>query len=365
MAVSDRERVAAAEPGVRPRTSLRRAALVLRLFLDRIAPTARHVLLCHSDADGLAAAVVLRCALERAGRHDLVLTPTGKGETAWSAGTLRRLGSARPEALFVLDLGSRPQPIFPGIPTLLIDHHRPLGMPPGARLISSYRWRLDYCAAALAYWSGMSLADISDLDWVAALGIIGDLGEEANLAPLPGAQERYGRKKLREATALVNAARRSAEGDARLAVAALRAAREPADIAHGHLPEAYTLAEERQAFRVALNEAKRAAPVFRDHLALIRVRSPYLVHPVLAQMWRQRLPGYIVMVANEGYLPDRVNFSVRTSLDANLLDFLQAFREGLDATELGHGHDRATGGSLRVEDWKRLLATIGFHLNQK
>jgi len=356
----DQTAVVAAEAAARPWEGLAEAARELEAFLRKVPPAVCHVLLCHSDADGLAAGVIFLRALERSDRTALTLMATGKGESAWSAGTLRRLDEARPAALLVLDLGSRPKPIFPGIPTLLVDHHRPLGIPPGARLISAYAWQPVSCTAALVYWLGGTLAELDDLDWVAALGIIGDLGEHAMVAPLPQARARYGSKLLREAASLINAARRSATGDASLALTALLRARGPADIAEGRLPEARQLAALRQAFNEALADARQVMPVFSGKVALIRVQSPYLVHPVLAQIWRGRLPNHIIMAANEGYLPGRVNFSLRTALDVNLLDFLAAFRQGLDATELGYGHDKAMGGSLSQDDWKRLLATLGF-----
>ena len=360
MVVRNQERVAVGPPEVRPRGSWDRAVRDLQTFLDPVSPQVQHVVLCHSDADGLCAGVILCRALERAGRSRIQLLATGKGESAWSSGTLERLSSTGLEALFVLDLGSRPKPIFPGVPTLLIDHHRSLGVPPAAVLISSYKWRPSPCTSDLAFWLGASLADVGDLDWLAATGIIGDLGHHATLPPLPQAKQRYGSKVLQETTALVNAARRSASGDASVALAALWRAREPAEIAHAHLPEARELAGLRQAFNDAVKQAKRVAPTFNRRVALIRVSSPYQVHPVLAQIWRGRLPDYIVMVANEGYLPGRVSFSLRTSLDISLLDFMQAFRHSLDATEFGYGHDKATGGNLPVDEWRRLLATMGF-----
>lgn len=360
MVVRGAERVAVAPPEVRPHGSWQRAIAALETFLSQLLPGQRQVLLCHGDADGLAAGVTLCRALQRAGLPHMELVATGKGEGAWSEGTLERLVPMHPQVLFILDLGSRPKPIFPGLPTLLIDHHRSLGVPPGATLVSSFKWRPNPCTAALAYWLADSIAEVQDLDWIAAVGIVGDMGEHATLEPLPQARERYGRPVLRETTSLLNAARRSASGDASVALAALLAAREPADIAHGRLPEARELAEMRQAFNASLAEARRVAPAFSGRIALIRVRSPFQVHPILAQTWRGRLPEHIVMVANDGYLPGRVSFSLRTSLDVSLLEFMEAFRSSLDATEFGYGHDKATGGILSAEEFGRLLAMIGF-----
>ena len=44
-------------------------------------------------------------------------------------------------------------------------------------------------------------------------------------------------------------------------------------------------------------------------VALIRLHSPCQVHPLVARTWRDRLPRSIVIAANTGYLPGRVNFA--------------------------------------------------------
>jgi hypothetical protein len=107
-------------------------------------------------------------------------------------------------------------------------------------------------------------------------------------------------------------------------------------------------------------EAKKAAPKFAGNVALIRVHSRCQVHPVIAQIWRTRLPKYIVIVANDGYLPGRVNFSMRSSNHINALDFLRAIDLGDGEGSFAHGHDQATGGSLPLERWNLLLEKLGF-----
>lgn len=353
------EQVAISRPTVRPRGCWDRAVRALHAFLAEVPARKRQVVLCHSDADGLSAGVILARGLERSGHSDIRPLATSKGQSAWSLDILEQIATMRPAALYVVDLGSRPRPIFPAVPTLLLDHHRSLGVPPSATLISSYRWRPNPCTAALTWWLMATLADVSDLDWIAALGIIGDMGEHADIEPLPTARRRYGARILRSAASLVNAARRSASGDPGPALEVLLQAREPAEIVHGHLPAARELAELRRAFNAALAATQRVGPVFRQRVALIRVSSPYQVHPCLAQVWRGRLPDHVVIVANDGYVPDAVAFSITTDLDISLLEFMAAFRSSLDPTEFGYGHDKATGGSLSPDEWKRFLATLG------
>jgi single-stranded-DNA-specific exonuclease len=64
----------------------------------------------------------------------------------------------------------------------------------------------------------------------------------------------------------------------------------------------------------------------------------------------------MVIAANDGYLPGRVNFSVRGGTG----DLRAALRRALPdaAGEFAHGHPRATGGSLAPAAFERLLRAL-------
>ena len=81
--------------------------------------------------------------------------------------------------------------------------------------------------------------------------------------------------------------------------------------------------EARREVNAAMAEAKKHAPLFAGQVALIRIHSSYQIHPLIAQIWRSRLPKYVVMVANDGYRPGHVHFSVRGQ-QINVLDFLSS-----------------------------------------
>ena len=116
----------------------------------------------------------------------------------------------------------------------------------------------------------------------------------------------------------------------------------------------------REEVKVALNEARKAAPVFSNQVALVRINTRCQVHPLIAQSWRTRLPKYIVIAANEGYMEGRVNFSARTSGDTNLLDFFIRIKLTEGEGSFGLGHDQASGGSLPIARWNELLGKLGF-----
>lgn len=329
-------------------------------FLQNLQPMTHTTVLCHSDADGVAAGSILYRTLQRLGFSSLTLLVTGKGANAYTPQTKQRVAHAHPAALFVLDLGCLSEPVLPDVPTCFIDHHRPLGVPPEGVLISSYTWQPIPNAALLVYWLCCEVTPSEDMLWVAAIGTLSDLGDKAPFAIIPQAKQTYKAKWLREATSLVNAGRRSASGDAETALQAILAAQHPREIAEGASPEARRLAEYRREVTAALEEAKKAAPKFSGPVALVRVNSPCQVHPLVAQIWRTRLPKYMVLVGNEGYIPGYVAFSMRTASEVNLLDLLSGVEVDVAEGYLGYGHDQATGGLLPTSSWNQLLAHLGF-----
>ncbi len=329
-------------------------------MLDRSGPV---VVLCHSDADGLASGAILGVALERLGFTEVSTLVTGKGENAYTPATRKRVKEAAPETLIVADLGCKAKPsVAVSVPTLFIDHHRPMGVPPEGTLITGYTWDPIPNASLLCFWLCGSVTTVDDLDWIAAVGTLSDLGDKAPFDILPRAKAKYTAKWLKEATSLVNAARRGTAGDAETGLRALLRAKEPKDLAQGTWEEARKLADYRAEVRAAFDEGKRASPTFSEEVALIRVNSACLIHPLVAQIWRRRLPKYVALVANEGYLPGRVAFALRTSSGVNLLDFLAQLRMPVSEEEgyMGHGHDQATSGILTIKAWNRLLDRMGF-----
>jgi single-stranded-DNA-specific exonuclease len=98
----------------------------------------RRVIACDRDVDGLSAGVLIARTLERLGAPAPPILTVRKGEHVQHPAMTARLRDAAPDALIVLDMGSRGLPILPGVPTLLVDHHQPHGFPPGAIVVSGF-----------------------------------------------------------------------------------------------------------------------------------------------------------------------------------------------------------------------------------
>jgi single-stranded DNA-specific DHH superfamily exonuclease len=330
-------------------------------FVHAIPREARVLVFHDSDADGVTAGVVLQLALQRLGLQRVQRAIPGRERDAWSQANRNIVRDADPEALFVLDLGSRDEAIVAGVPCCLIDHHRPDGTPPGALLITAYGSDPIPNTSLMVYDLCASMTNVEDLDWIAAIGALSDVGEKAPFPLLAAVKKRYAMSDLKEATALVNAARRASDYQPETAAQALLKHKTPRELVRSESDEVHALRRAREEVQREMAEAKKAAPKFAGNVALIRVRSRCQVHPVIAQIWRTRLPKHIVIVANDGYLPGRVNFSMRSSSGVNLLDFLRGVDLGDGEGSFARGHDQATGGSLPAERWNLLLGKLGFN----
>jgi single-stranded-DNA-specific exonuclease len=289
----------------------------------------------HSDADGLAgAALALRARGERA--SDALLL--GRGEVPW--------GRDFDAPVALLDWGVR-DPAPPGV---LVDHHAPEGTPDaGTLVLSGYGMTPERSTSALV----RTLVPEQPA-WLAAVGAVGDLGDAGFALPeCEGAPKTA----VRRLVPLVNAPRRLPDGPVRTALALLVEHDDPkAALAD---PRVRELEDARATWRAGFEQAVRTAPRVGADAAAIVFSSPFQVHPLVATTWARRLAPRVVLAANAGYLPGRVNFAVRGGPPGeDLRSLLRAALPG-QGGEYAHGHDAATGGSLAPEDFSRLLAALG------
>lgn len=328
-------------------------------------------ILTDSDCDGLPAGALFVRALTLAGYTSVTIEPKRKGESAWLPEVLARLAARTPEALFVLDLGSRPDPLLPGVPTMLIDHHLPGGIPPGAELVTGYGTDPVPTTGLLVWWAVRPLLtpeQHTDLLWLAALSILSDIGDKAPFPELAEARKRWPTGPMREAVALLNAPRRTASADSTPALDLLLAATGPKQIVSGELTQTALLRAAKEEVSTALATARKAAPKFsrkfRDtlgaDLVALRMDTPCQVHPLVAQTWRGRFASSIVMGVNFGFRPGYVHFSARGPKGVNVIQFLREHAPpGVDQG-YGNGHDQASGGAVPTAHWNAFAEDLGF-----
>jgi single-stranded-DNA-specific exonuclease len=292
----------------------------------------------HTDADGLAAGAI---ALRERGEGAAAAILLGRGETPFDAAP-----DGLPDGpLAVLDWGVRPL----GRPALVVDHHLPEAAPRDDQVVvSSYGEHPETPTAAL-----MRRIVPAAPAWLAGVGAVGDLGRRGlDLPECAGAPVTA----VSRLAGLVNAPRRLPDGPVRIALALLVEHEEPRSaLADERVAE---LEEAKRAWRAEFERAVKTAPLVGERAALLRFSSPCQVHPVVAQTWARRLAPRVVIAANDGYLPGRVNFSVRGG-SSSLPQLLRAALPDARG-EFAHGHDRASGGSLEPDAFERLLVALGF-----
>jgi single-stranded-DNA-specific exonuclease len=259
---------------------------------------------------------------------------------------------------------------LPGVPTVIVDHHVPIGLPDPATatVISGYGLTPTPSSSLLAFQCARALVgdETGEWAWLAVIGLIGDFGEKRAVADFPDVmalvRRRHAGKALREAAALVNAPRRASAGDAGPALAVLLKAEGPNDVLSGEHPETEALRQAKEEVRQALEAARRIAPKIVGPVALIRIHSPCQIHALVAQSWVGRLKGQVVIAANDGYREGYVHFAARSGTGRNLIAFLkERAPENLTVDDqFANGHEQATGGSLTPATWNRFVEKLGF-----
>lgn len=338
----------------------------------------RMQILCDSDADGLPAGALLLRALRAAGFAEVSAEARRKGESAWGAEVLERLRGYAPGALIVADLGSRDGDLLPGVPTLLLDHHCPIGTPEGALLLTAYGTGAEGgdgkdvpTTGLLAFWCARALVGeelATPWLWLAGISLLSDLGDKAPFPELAEAKKGFGGGALRDATSLLNAPRRTATGNADAALRLLLKADGPKQVLSGEFAETAELLTAKMEVGSALAAARKLPPRFSTRvkaelgsdLVAIRIDTPCQVHPLVAMQWRSRFPKSVVFGVNTGYRPGWVHFSGRAPAGVNLLEFLARHRPDEADASYGLGHNQASGGALPVAVWNRWANEVGF-----
>lgn len=330
-------------------------------FIEQIRPNSNVALIMDTDADGLTGARIIEYVLEKRGLRVESVFP-GKGEWAYSPATVKEVKKINPDYIIAVDTGSAAQNPFKPVPVLVIDHHYPLGgEPDGVVFCSAYGRQPAETASLIAYLIGSELTELTEVEWVVLLGVIGDLGSVKDFEYLAALARKYPITQLRKAVSIINAARRSSACDARTAYEVIKEARSPREIIEGNSPKVTKLQQYKAEVQAELTRAQRARPYFAGENVLVIVDSPCLVHGIIASIWANRLPAYRVLSANRGYLPNEIVFNFRTRRQDNLIKYLQDIlaSEKIDGA-YGYGHNQATGGRMSTASFARLLERMGF-----
>ncbi len=197
-----------------------------------------------------------------------------------------RVRTVEPKIVLEVTFDRVAEPVLAGVSTCFIAHHHPEGVPPGDTLITAYTWNPIPNTSWLVWQLCQQIAEVSDLDWMAAIGTLSDLGDRAPFDLLTTAKRKYTGKYLKEATALINAARRAAHYQPDLAATALLNHADPKSLVNSSRPEVEQLRQDREAVKRELEVARKVAPIFAGKVALLRLNSPCQIHPLCSKLAR-------------------------------------------------------------------------------
>lgn len=305
------------------------------------------------------------------------------------------MASKSPDYIFVLDQGSRKSgPLIDSPHTgLVIDHHHASAadFPAGAAFCTANQSPPVSTSSLLTYLLCEPLhpAVGEEMAWLCVVGTHGDLGTtlkwEDPFPDMSATFKQYTKKALNDVVSYVNAPRRTATYDVGSAFDALLSATHPKEVLkHSRLLAA------RQEVNAEVERCTHTAPKFSQDgkVAVFRIKSEAQVHPVIATRWAGHLQSKaleIVLVANEGYLPGKVNFSCRVPRSAKSrdppVDIIQSLKayaslkpdkneEGNDENASGEsdvpllerlgddfarGHVQASGGIVSADEFEELM----------
>ncbi|OBR09636.1 DHH family protein [Colletotrichum higginsianum IMI 349063] len=357
-----------------------------RAFIRECVSASKPTLLVpDKDADGLTSGAILERTLVLLGLDPSLVTVylPPKGKNIHDESCRAEMAAHGPAYIFVLDQGSRASPPLIDGPHrgIVIDHHHALenDHPKDALHVTACDSPPVATSSLLTYLICRELHDgVRDAcDWLCVMGTHGDLGNTLKWEPpfpdMKTTFKTYTKKAINDAVSLINAPRRTASYNVPAAWEALRASKSPRDLLANH-----SLLAARAEVNAEVERCTHTPPKFSadGRVAVFRINSEAQVHPVIATRWAGHLSSSkleVVLVANEGYLPDLVNFSCRVPRCArardppvNIIEVLRdvasraedsTLRERLGSS-FARGHKEASGGIVPKAEFEELMAVL-------
>jgi hypothetical protein len=352
-----------------PKGQIERAREIIKECAGAHRPT---LILPDKDADGLSSGAILHHTLTTLGlSSDLISVYfPPKGSNVHDEVTRSAITELSPAYIFVL------------------DHHfaEEGGFPEGAEFVTAHDCPPVATSALLTYNICLPLhPDLEDkVAWLAAMGTHGDLGNSLKWQPpfpdMTATFKKHSKKSINDAVSLVNAPRRSAAYNVDAAWDAIIATDGPRPLlSNEKLRDAqFEVKQETQRWSHVPPKFSRDATI-----AVLTIKSAAQIHPVVATRWAGFLKSdklEIVMCANEGYLPGKVNFSCRVAKHARVrsgdakVDIIKTledivaddpdFRARLGES-FARGHKEASGGIINTQEWEEYKNLMGVGENSR
>lgn len=314
------------------------------------------LILTHVDSDGVSSGAVLYKILKENDYKNIKIIYPGKGENGFSENIIGKIKLVKPDILFLMDLGSYPVKFNNKKKIIIIDHHKPEGIPENGILFTSFP-PPPYISTSYLTYLLLKGYKFNPKDYLGLIGEVGDYGFEVDAPYFKEILKKYKKMEISLVSSLVNSARRVKEFDINTSLKYLIESEKFEDLL---IESDYKkkFLHYREIIKKDIDKWKKTKPKFVKNIAIIEIDSENLIHPIIAQIWRNILDKYIVICANSGYIKNKISFSMRTSLNISLLSFLRRYLKPSIEEDLGFGHERATGGIISVYKWINLIKKI-------
>ncbi|KAF4635140.1 hypothetical protein G7Y89_g2958 [Cudoniella acicularis] len=342
-----------------------------RAFLKECAAAQKRTLIVpDKDADGLSAGVIVYRTLVKLGLDPAHLDVhlVQKGSNIHEEEERKLMSEKKSDFVIVLDQGSRGGPPVTDnedARSIIIDHHLSDEFPQDATVVSACHYPPVATTSLLTYeiCKELDREIVSKCGYLCAIGTHGDLGNTLKwLAPFPDMTETFKKctkKLINDCVSYINAPRRTGTYDVITAWTALLEAKDPKEIMKNR-----RLAEAREEINEEVERKTHTPPKFSKDgkIAVLKINSRAQASHLKSKALE------IVMVANYGYLPSKVNFSCRIARCArgrdppvNIIESLKSVAD-LDTTDLvqrlgesfARGHKEASGGIVNTAEFEEL-----------
>lgn len=345
-----------------------------RKFMDSIAEKDAVAVLHHTDPDGVCSGVIISKLVEKKrGRKPEFHLNQGTSEIAVKDETVGFLKSSSVNKVIIVDLGVDQEPegikkIEAFADILVLDHHKIYNdisskkttfikpqlfsdVKPGA-----------YAAAKLCFDMSMGYADVSELDWVAAVGIIGDCGFEEWKKFLDDVFKKHSIEKkpeifeteLGKTASLISDAECFDSSKAHDAFEVVYSAKEPKDVLESELKKYREAIEsEIEYWTEHLAEFAEAT----ENMIFYLLKSKYRIKGAIStRLSLAHKDKTIIVMQDIGNMMLGISARRRDEKIA-MNELLEKATEGLEGSNAG-GHVPAAGGRIMKKDFNEFKKRI-------
>lgn len=339
-----------------------------RKFFESITPKDRVAVIHHTDPDGVCSGVIISKLVERLRGKKIDLRHNQKGNIHFiTPQTYSKLKSRKINKVIITDLTVDDFPklvkrIEKFADILILDHHQIYNNLNSKKTIMIKPQMLcdilpnKYAASKLCYDLGSMLADLSDLDWVATIGLIGDIAVEPWSRWIKNVFKKYKLKiqkdffktKLGEASILISSAESYDVKNVKLCFDVMSKAKSYKDVLKSKLTK----------FRKAIDDELnyyirniRKLATFEKDFIYYEVHSKYHTKSPLSTILGLKYPHKSVIVVDARQNPVSVS-ARRKDAKVKIDQVLEHTLKGIKGASAG-GHIVSAGALIPKKDFQK------------